>query len=73
MAISMPALFGLSSLARHGARNGPDAAEARPARAAGSWLVAKIVCGVAFGALAYLPMIGLASPPENCRWTPAPS
>ena len=27
----------------------------------GSWLVAKIVCGVAFGALAYLPMIVLAT------------
>jgi ABC-2 type transport system permease protein len=27
----------------------------------GSWLVAKIVCGVAFGALAFLPMIVLAT------------
>jgi ABC-2 type transport system permease protein len=61
MAISMPALFGLSSsLAMEREMGLMRLKRAQPAPT-GSWLVAKIVCGVAFGALAYLPMIGLAT------------
>lgn len=60
MSISMPALFGLSSsLAMEREMGMMRLKRAQPAPA-GSWLVAKIVCGVAFGALAYLPMIALA-------------
>lgn len=61
MAISMPALFGLSSsLAMEREMGLMRLKRAQPAPT-GSWLVAKIVCGVAFGALAYLPMIALAT------------
>jgi ABC-2 type transport system permease protein len=61
MAISMPALFGLSSsLAMEREMGMMRLKRAQPAPA-GSWLVAKIICGVAFGALAYLPMIALAT------------
>jgi ABC-2 type transport system permease protein len=61
MSISMPALFGLSSsLAMEREMGMMRLKRAQPAPT-GSWLVAKIVCGVAFGALAYLPMIVLAS------------
>ena len=61
MAISMPALFGLSSsLAMEREMGLMRLKRAQPAPA-GSWLVAKIVCGVAFGALAFLPMIVLAT------------
>jgi ABC-2 type transport system permease protein len=61
MAISMPALFGLSSsLALEREMGLMQLKRAQPAPT-GSWLVAKIVCGVAFGALAFLPMIVLAS------------
>jgi len=60
MSISMPALFGLSSsLAMEREMGMMRLKRAQPAPT-GSWLVAKIVCGVVFGALAYLPMIGLA-------------
>jgi ABC-2 type transport system permease protein len=61
MAISMPALFGLSSsLAMEREMGMMRLKRAQPAPP-GSWLVAKIICGVGFGALAYLPMIGLAT------------
>jgi ABC-2 type transport system permease protein len=61
MAISMPALFGLSSsLAMEREMGLMRLKRAQPAPA-GSWLVAKIVCGVAFGAMAFLPMIALAT------------
>jgi ABC-2 type transport system permease protein len=60
MSISMPALFGLSSsLAMEREMGMMRLKRAQPAPT-GSWLVAKIICGVAFGALAYLPMIALA-------------
>ncbi len=60
MAISMPALFGLSSsLAMEREMGLMLLNRAQPAPT-GSWLVAKIVCGVAFGALAYLPMLFVA-------------
>lgn len=60
MAISMPALFGLSSsLAMEREMGLLQLKRAQPAPT-GSWLVAKILCGVLFGALAYLPMIALA-------------
>lgn len=60
MAISMPALFGLSSsLAMEREMGMMRLKRAQPAPT-GSWLVAKIICGVAFGAIAYLPMIALA-------------
>jgi ABC-2 type transport system permease protein len=61
MAISMPALFGLSSsLAMEREMGLMRLKRAQPAPA-GSWLVAKIACGVAFGALGFLPMIVLAT------------
>ena len=60
MAISMPALFGLSSsLAMEREMGLMMLKRAQPAPA-GSWLVAKMVCGIGFGALAYLPLVGLA-------------
>ena len=61
MAISMPALFGLSSsLAMEREMGMMRLKRAQPAPT-GSWLVAKIVCGVIFGAIAYLPLVVLAS------------
>ncbi|MDF3021466.1 MAG: hypothetical protein K0Q92_2769 [Steroidobacteraceae bacterium] len=61
MGISMPALFGLSSsLAMEREMGLMRLKRAQPAPT-GSWLVAKIVCGVVFGALALLPMIVLAT------------
>lgn len=61
MSISMPALFGLSSsLALEREMGLMRLKRAQPAPT-GSWLVAKLVCGVAFGALAFLPMIVLAT------------
>jgi ABC-2 type transport system permease protein len=60
MAISMPALFGLSSsLALEREMGLMLLKRAQPAPT-GSWLVAKIVCGVAFGALAFLPLLAVA-------------
>jgi ABC-2 type transport system permease protein len=60
MAISMPALFGLSSaLAMEREMGLMQLKRAQPAPA-GSWLVAKIICGVGFGVLAYVPMVALA-------------
>ena len=60
MAISMPALFGLSSsLAMEREMGLMLLKRAQPAPA-GSWLVAKIVCGVGFGILAFLPLLALA-------------
>ena len=54
MGISMPALFGLSSsLALEREMGLLQLKRAQPAPT-GSWLVAKIFCGVAFGALAFL-------------------
>ena len=61
MAISMPALYGLTaSLAMEREMGMMRLKRAQPAPT-GSWLVAKIVCGVVFGALAYVPMIALAA------------
>jgi ABC-2 type transport system permease protein len=60
MGTSMPALFGLStSLAMEREMGLLRLKRAQPAPA-GSWLVAKIACGVGFGVIAYLPMLGLA-------------
>lgn len=60
MGISMPALFGLSSsLAMEREMGLMLLKRAQPAPT-GSWLVAKIVCGVGFGVIAYLPMVALA-------------
>jgi ABC-2 type transport system permease protein len=60
MGISMPALFGLStSLAVEREMGLMLLKRAQPAPA-GSWLVAKIVCGVGFGLLAYLPIVVVA-------------
>ncbi|HUQ12538.1 MAG TPA: ABC transporter permease [Steroidobacteraceae bacterium] len=60
MGISMPALFGLStSLAMEREMGLMLLKRAQPAPA-GSWLVAKIACGVGFGLLAYLPVVMLA-------------
>lgn len=60
MAISMPALFGLSSsLGMEREMGMLQLKRAQPAPT-GSWLVAKIVSGIGFGAIAYLPTMALA-------------
>ncbi len=60
MGTSMPALFGLStSLAMEREMGLLRLKRAQPAPT-GSWLVAKIACGVGFGVIAYLPQLGLA-------------
>lgn len=60
MAISMPGLFGMStSLALEREMGLLRLRRAQPAPA-GSWLVAKIVCGIGFGVIAYLPLLGMA-------------
>jgi ABC-2 type transport system permease protein len=60
MAISMPALYGLSSsLAMEREMGLMLLKRAQPAPY-GSWLLAKIVCGIGFGALAFLPLVLLA-------------
>jgi ABC-2 type transport system permease protein len=57
MAVSMPGLFGLSSsLAMEREMGLMLLKRAQPAPT-GSWLVAKIVCGLGFGILAYLPLV----------------
>jgi ABC-2 type transport system permease protein len=60
MAVTMPALFSISSsLAMEREMGLMRLRRAQPAPA-GSWLVAKIVCGVVFCLLAYLPMLAAA-------------
>ena len=60
LAVTMPALFTISaSLALERELGLMRLKRAQPAPAAG-WLVAKIVCGVAFSTLAYLPMLATA-------------
>lgn len=60
MAISMPALFGIgTSLAMEREMGLLRLKRAQPAPA-GSWLVAKIACGLAFGLIAYLPILATA-------------
>jgi ABC-2 type transport system permease protein len=60
MATSMPALFGIgTSLAMEREMGMLRLKRAQPAPA-GSWLVAKIACGLAFGVIAYLPILGVA-------------
>ena len=60
MAVSMPALFGISaSLAMDREMGLMRLKRAQPAPS-GSWLVAKITCGVLFCMLAYLPMLAAA-------------
>ncbi len=60
MAVTMPALFGISaSLAMDREMGLMRLKRAQPAPA-GSWLVAKITCGVVFCVLAYLPMLAAA-------------
>jgi ABC-2 type transport system permease protein len=60
LAVTMPALFTISaSLALERELGLMRLKRAQPAPA-GGWLVAKIVCGVAFSALAYLPMLATA-------------
>jgi len=57
MAVTMPALFGISaSLAMDREMGLMRLKRAQPAPT-GSWLVAKITCGVVFCVLAYLPML----------------
>ena len=60
MATSMPALFGIgTTLAMERETGLLRLKRAQPAPA-GSWLVAKIACGIAFGMIAYLPILGVA-------------
>lgn len=60
MATSMPALFGMSSsLAMEREMGLLRLRRAQPAPA-GSWLAAKIICGLGFGAIAYLPLLVVA-------------
>jgi len=61
MATSMPALFGIgASLAMEREMGMLRLKRAQPAPA-GSWLVAKIVCGVGFGLISYLPILLVAT------------
>jgi ABC-2 type transport system permease protein len=60
MATSMPALFGIgTSLAMEREMGLMRLMRAQPAPA-GSWLVAKITCGVGFGIIALLPLVAFA-------------
>ena len=60
MAVSMPALFGIgTSLALERDMGLMRLKRAQPAPA-GSWLVAKIVCGVAFSVMSFAPMLAIA-------------
>ena len=60
LGVTMPGLFTISaSLAMEREMGLMKLKRAQPAPA-GSWLVAKIVCGVVFSALAYLPMLAAA-------------
>jgi|SRR5690606_30368750 len=60
MAVTMPALFGIgASLAMEREMGLLRLKRAQPAPA-GSWLVAKIGCGLGFAVLAYLPILTLA-------------
>lgn len=60
MAVSMPGLFGIgASLAMERELGLLRLRRAQPAPA-GAWLVAKIVCGLGFGVLAYLPLLATA-------------
>jgi ABC-2 type transport system permease protein len=60
MATSMPALFGIgASLAMERDMGLMRLKRVQPAPA-GSWLVAKIVCGIGFGILSYAPIATLA-------------
>jgi ABC-2 type transport system permease protein len=60
MGISMPAVFGMStSLAMEREMGLLRLKRAQPAPT-GSWLVAKVACGLGFGLIAYLPILGLA-------------
>jgi ABC-2 type transport system permease protein len=60
MATSMPALFGIgTTLAMEREIGLLRLKRAQPAPA-GSWLVAKIFCGLVFGIMAYLPILGVA-------------
>lgn len=60
LGVTMPALFGISaSLAMDREMGIVQLKRAQPAPP-GSWLVAKIVSGVAFSVLAYLPMLAAA-------------
>jgi ABC-2 type transport system permease protein len=57
MAVTMPGLFAISaSLAMEREMGLMKLKRAQPAPA-GSWLVAKIACGILFSALAFLPMV----------------
>ncbi len=60
MAVTMPALFGIgATLAMEREMGLMRLKRAQPAPA-GSWLVAKIACGIGFGILAYAPMLVVA-------------
>jgi ABC-2 type transport system permease protein len=60
MATTMPALFGIgTTLAMEREMGLLRLKRAQPAPT-GSWLVAKIACGVGFGVFAYLPILGVA-------------
>jgi ABC-2 type transport system permease protein len=60
MATSMPALFGIgTSLALEREMGQLKLKRAQPAPP-GSWLVAKIACGLVFGVIAYLPILVVA-------------
>ncbi len=70
MATSMPALFGMSSsLAMEREMGLLRLRRAQPAPA-GSWLAAKIICGLGFGAIAYLPLLAVALASGNLALAP---
>jgi ABC-2 type transport system permease protein len=60
MATSMPALFGIGTTLSMEREMGLLRLKRAQPAPAGSWLVAKIFCGVAFGLMAYLPILAVA-------------
>ena len=71
MATSMPALFGIgTSLALEREMGLMRLKRVQPAPA-GSWLVAKIVCGLVFGMLSYAPIAVLAMATGKLAMAPA--
>jgi ABC-2 type transport system permease protein len=71
LAVTMPALFTIGgSLAMEREMGLMRLKRAQPAPA-GSWLVAKIVCGLAFSTLAYVPMMVIALSSGKLQLEPA--
>ncbi len=72
LGVTMPALFTIGgSLAMEREMGLMRLKRAQPAPA-GSWLVAKMVCGIAFSTLAYLPMLAMGLAAGKVALAPGP-